>query len=54
MANGRGAELPETERLAAVQMLVIADLTGRAAQARILAAAEVSRAMSRPSFPAPS
>jgi len=44
MANGRGAELPETERLAAAQMLVIADLTGRAAQARILAAAETSRA----------
>ncbi|MCJ8519771.1 ATP-dependent helicase HrpB [Pseudorhizobium tarimense] len=43
MANGRGAELPETERLAASRMLVIADLTGRAAQARILAAAEVSR-----------
>ena len=44
MANGRGAELPETERLAAAQMLVVADLTGRAAQARILAAAEISRA----------
>ncbi|TWF46675.1 ATP-dependent helicase HrpB [Neorhizobium alkalisoli] len=44
MANGRGAELPETERLAAAQMLVIADLTGRAAQARILSAAETSRA----------
>jgi ATP-dependent helicase HrpB len=44
MANGRGAELPETERLAGSQMLVIADLTGRAAQGRILAAAEVSRA----------
>ncbi|KRB63018.1 ATP-dependent helicase [Rhizobium sp. Root708] len=44
MANGRGAELPETERLATSQMLVIADLTGRAAQARILAAAEISRA----------
>jgi ATP-dependent helicase HrpB len=44
MANGRGAELPETERLAASQMLVVADLTGRAAQARILAAAETSRA----------
>ncbi len=43
MANGRGAELPETERLAASEMLVIADLTGRAAQGRILAAAEVSR-----------
>ncbi len=44
MANGRGAELTETERLAGSQMLVIADLTGRAAQARILAAAEISRA----------
>ncbi|MDE1995427.1 MAG: ATP-dependent helicase HrpB, partial [Rhizobiaceae bacterium] len=44
MANGRGAELVETERLAGAQMLVIADLTGRAAQARILAAAEISRA----------
>jgi ATP-dependent helicase HrpB len=44
MANGRGAELAETERLAASQMLVIADLTGRAARARILAAAEISRA----------
>lgn len=44
MANGRGAELPETERLAASRMLVIADLTGRAAQGRILAAADISRA----------
>ncbi|WP_411905999.1 ATP-dependent helicase HrpB [Rhizobium mayense] len=44
MANGRGAELPETERLAGSQMLVVADLTGRAAQARVLAAAEISRA----------
>ncbi|APO72922.1 ATP-dependent RNA helicase HrpB [Rhizobium etli 8C-3] len=43
MANGRGAELPETERLAGSRMLVIADLTGRAMQARILAAAEISR-----------
>lgn len=43
MANGRGGELAETERLAGSQMLVIADLTGRAAQARILAAAEISR-----------
>ncbi|AXV16937.1 ATP-dependent helicase HrpB [Neorhizobium sp. SOG26] len=43
MANGRGAELPETERLSASRMLVIADLTGRAAAARILAAAEISR-----------
>ncbi len=44
MANGRGAELPETERLAAAPMLVIADLAGRAAQARILSAAEATRA----------
>lgn len=43
MANGRGAELAETERLAGSRMLVVADLTGRAAQGRILAAAEVSR-----------
>lgn len=43
MANGRGAELPEAERLAGSQMLVIADLIGRAAQARILAAAETGR-----------
>eukprot|EP00913_Durusdinium_trenchii_P011353 g10664.t1 len=43
MANGRGAELPATERLSSASMLVIADVTGRAAQARILAAAEVER-----------
>ncbi|SCB61413.1 ATP-dependent helicase HrpB [Rhizobium aethiopicum] len=43
LANGRGAELSDTERLAGSQMLVIADLTGRAAQARILAAVEVTR-----------
>jgi ATP-dependent helicase HrpB len=43
MANGRGAELPETERLAAAAMLVIADLTGRAEKGRIIAAAEVDR-----------
>ncbi|MET0746647.1 MAG: ATP-dependent helicase HrpB, partial [Rhizobium sp.] len=43
MANGRGAELPETERLSGSTMLVIADLTGRAARGRILAAAEISR-----------
>jgi ATP-dependent helicase HrpB len=41
MANGRGAEIAQTERLAANEMLVIADLTGRAAQARILSAAEI-------------
>ncbi|PTM95989.1 ATP-dependent helicase HrpB [Mycoplana dimorpha] len=44
MANGRGAELPETERLAGSQMLVIADLTGQAGRQRILAAAEIGRA----------
>ena len=43
MANGRGAEIPETERLAGSSMLVIADLTGRAGGQRILAAAEISR-----------
>ncbi|MCF6369081.1 ATP-dependent helicase HrpB [Rhizobium halophilum] len=44
LANGRGAELPETERLATSSLLVVADLTGAAARARILAAAEVTRA----------
>jgi ATP-dependent helicase HrpB len=44
MANGRGAELPDTERLAAAEMLVIADLTGRAGAQRVLAAAEITRA----------
>lgn len=43
MANGRGAELAETERLAAEKMLVVADVTGRAAQPRILAAASIRR-----------
>ena len=43
MANGRGGEIAETERLARAKMLVVADLTGRAAAQRILAAAEVSR-----------
>ena len=44
MANGRGGEIAETERLANAKMLVIADLTGRAAAQRILAAAEIARA----------
>ncbi|ASY64857.1 macromolecule metabolism [Sinorhizobium sojae CCBAU 05684] len=44
MANGRGAEVPETERLAAAEMLVVADLTGRAGAQRVLAAAEINRA----------
>ncbi len=42
MANGRGAELQQTERLAAEKMLVVADLVGRAAQPRILAAAPIT------------
>ncbi|WEX77468.1 ATP-dependent helicase HrpB [Sinorhizobium numidicum] len=44
MANGRGAEVPETERLASAGMLVVADLTGRAGAQRVLAAAEITRA----------
>ncbi|MDH4439492.1 MAG: ATP-dependent helicase HrpB [Rhizobium sp.] len=51
MANGRGAELPDTERLAGAEMLVIADLTGKASQARILAAAEISRSAIEESLP---
>ncbi|QFI68211.1 ATP-dependent helicase HrpB [Sinorhizobium alkalisoli] len=43
MANGRGAEVSATERLAAAEMLVIADLTGRAGAQRVLAAAEINR-----------
>ena len=44
MANGRGAELAETERLAGSKMLVIADITGRAAQPRVLSATAITRA----------
>ena len=44
MANGRGAVVDERDRLAASEFLVIADLTGRAAAQRVLAAAEVDRA----------
>lgn len=51
MANGRGAEVPQTERLAGSAMLVIADLAGRAAQARILAAAETTREHIEASMP---
>lgn len=43
MANGRGAEIEETDRLAGSRMLVIADLTGQAARGRVLAAAEIRR-----------
>lgn len=44
MANGRGGEVPETERLAGADMIVVADLTGQAGRQRILAAAEIDRA----------
>ena len=43
MANGRGAEIEQAHRLAGSSMLVIADLAGRAQQARVLAAAETDR-----------
>lgn len=43
MANGRGAEIPASERLAGAELIVIADLTGKAAQGRVIAAAETSR-----------
>ncbi len=43
LANGRGAEIAGSERLAGAELLVIADLTGKAAQGRVLAAAEVTR-----------
>lgn len=39
MANGRGATMPETERLAREEFLVIAEITGGAASARVLLAA---------------
>lgn len=51
MANGRGAELPETERMARADMLVVADLTGRAVAQRVLAAAEISRAEIKEELP---
>ena len=51
MANGRGAEIPEIERLAGAEMLVIADLTGRAAQGRVLAAAEIDRGQIEATLP---
>ncbi|MBA70447.1 MAG: ATP-dependent helicase HrpB [Rhizobiales bacterium] len=42
MANGRGCEIEETQRLAGADYIVVADLTGRAARSRVLAAAELS------------
>ena len=43
LANGRGASLEETEALAAVPYLVVAELTGAAATGRIRAAAPIGR-----------
>ncbi|MAW87010.1 MAG: ATP-dependent helicase HrpB [Phyllobacteriaceae bacterium] len=42
LANGRGARLDETDPLAGEPFLVVADITGTAQNARILAAAPVS------------
>lgn len=42
LANGRGAMIDEAERMAGAEFIVVADLTGSAARARILAAAELS------------
>lgn len=42
MANGRQAFLEETDPLARAEWLVVADATGRAAEARILAAAPIA------------
>jgi len=42
LANGRGAMINETDRLAGAEFLVIADMSGKAQAARILAAAELS------------
>jgi ATP-dependent helicase HrpB len=42
LANGRGAMIDETDRLAGSDFLVIADMSGKAQAARILAAAELS------------
>lgn len=42
LANGRGAMIDETDRLAGSDFLVIADMSGKAQAARILAAVELS------------
>lgn len=44
LANGRGARLDETDPLAGEPFLVVADMTGTAQNARIMAAAPVSEA----------
>ncbi len=51
MANGRGAEIAPTERLAGSPMLVIADLTGRAGGQRVLAAADITRSILEAELP---
>lgn len=45
LANGRGAMIDETDRLAGAEFLVIADMSGKAQAARILAAAELTDAV---------
>jgi ATP-dependent helicase HrpB len=44
LANGRGAELPETDPLAAAEFLAVAELDGDAARARIFLAAPLTQA----------
>jgi ATP-dependent helicase HrpB len=41
LANGRGGQVPETERLASADWLVVADLVGKAENARIVSAAAI-------------
>lgn len=43
MVNGRGAEIDESHGLSRKEMIVIADLTGKAVGARVLSAASLSR-----------
>ncbi|MEJ8476229.1 ATP-dependent helicase HrpB [Roseibium algae] len=43
LANGRGAELPEDNALAAADFLVVAEIQGRAANGRIIQCAPISR-----------
>ena len=43
LANGRGAEIETSERLASEDFLVVVDMVGRAGAARILSAAAISK-----------
>lgn len=43
LANGRGAEMEASERLASEDFLVVVDMVGRAGAARILSAAAISK-----------